>query len=433
MTQASFGTCILRVEDSISSVQPSFLVASRISEGYLISTIPKPSLLVDGKEGRKEGNQGTNERKKIICMLLLQPPKGIVTTIPTRKMNRLLLVVLVATSLVILPGGGSFIRTSHAWTTPPYYSTAGGGGPFRRRRGTTTTIATTTTTTRKMPGRRRNAFAIGNIISRRQSAAMPSYIVLLMAARRPQGPASSSDNNDDFGERKYPQKKKRPTTGQNRSFSGRVGGGGNRPTPKKGRKGPKPSPEDERILKMIRAKRIEDAIDLMGKFHQQDKAVKLQLNTFHSVFKACSWSRRRDAGLMANNGIEWMQKYEKDRRLDRNPHCGTYSMAINAWSKSNHPDSGKQAEDILDKISSLTKDKPTVVTYSAVITAWSKQGNPIRAERLFERMVHDSKSGNPKAKPNVLAYSSLMDAWARSNSEQAGEKCESLLDQMVVK
>ncbi|CAB9522494.1 unknown protein [Seminavis robusta] len=132
-------------------------------------------------------------------------------------------------------------------------------------------------------------------------------------------------------------------------------------------RGPPPSELDRKILDLANNRRIQDAIQAMQNSFSEDSAAKLQLNTFHALLKACSLSRQQDAGFMANSVIACMESFSNAGRTDRKPHLGSYSMGINAWAKSRHPDSGKWAEMILDDMKGTIT--PDVVSYSNIMDA----------------------------------------------------------------
>ena len=151
------------------------------------------------------------------------------------------------------------------------------------------------------------------------------------------------------------------------------------------------------------------------------------------------------------------------------PNSSHYTIAVDAWGKSRHEDSAKNAERILMKMNEMKSKTPRVaptrVTYNAVMNAHAKQGNtsraadilemmennpsiqpltndynvllgsyarlgePRKAELVLNRMANRCKSlGHPcVCAPDLYSYNMLLDAWAKSDEAGRGRRAEDIL------
>jgi len=167
---------------------------------------------------------------------------------------------------------------------------------------------------------------------------------------------------------------------------------------------------------------------------------------------------------------EVFEMLKQDRNCE--PNVQTYTILIDAWSKSNNEDAPLQAALLLremvgmgtasrqdlkkghSKTTTLQQDSlsrargilqemharydrwdktfhPDIVTYNAVMNAFAKQGDVEGATDVFEMMEQDYKSGtNRNARLDVRTYNILLDAWAKSGDEKAPAESEEILNEM---
>ena len=145
--------------------------------------------------------------------------------------------------------------------------------------------------------------------------------------------------------------------------------------------------------------------------------------------------------------------YEKGD-LEEGPNTITYGSVINCWSKSNRSDAPKRSLAILktmieqynsnkddnnNKGSSSNNNNnavviPNTIAYSTVMDAYAKRGDVDNANKVFDMMKNDFRSGNKNAKPNRVSYSTMIDAWSKCSSNSklnAPIEAEAVLLEMI--
>jgi pentatricopeptide repeat protein len=152
-----------------------------------------------------------------------------------------------------------------------------------------------------------------------------------------------------------------------------------------------------------------------------------------------------------------------------------YTVAVDAWGKSGHEDSAKNAERILRKMEEMGKSNPLIaptrVTYNAVMHAHSKVGEIQRASEILDFMINTSElepitndynvllGANARlgqarqsedvlkrmvdrcrelgeeceCAPDLYSYNMLLDAWAKSTEPGRGKRAEDILETLDAK
>jgi hypothetical protein len=117
----------------------------------------------------------------------------------------------------------------------------------------------------------------------------------------------------------------------------------------------------------------------------------------------------------------------------------SYSSAITAWAKSNHPDAGLRGERILRQMQTLwaagnADVQPNTITFNAAISAWGNGQDPqrvVRAQALFQEMQKMYSSGGREVRPDVVTYNSLIQVLIKSDDPSAaGEQADKYLQEM---
>ncbi|MGK3734893.1 MAG: pentatricopeptide repeat protein [Bacillariaceae sp.] len=152
-----------------------------------------------------------------------------------------------------------------------------------------------------------------------------------------------------------------------------------------------------------------------------------------------------------------------DKKFAYRLHCGHYTIALNAWSKSGHPASAQRAtemvhrmkernielnavtynswmnayviqnniskvEEILQIMEEHMIDEMRVKDYNVLILANARQGRAMEAEQIVKRMVDMYSEGKSTILPDLISYSMLLDAWSKSDEVGRGERAETILD-----
>ena len=152
-----------------------------------------------------------------------------------------------------------------------------------------------------------------------------------------------------------------------------------------------------------------------------------------------------------------------DKKFAYRLHCGHYTIALNAWSKSGHPASAQRATEMVDRMkernielnavtynswmnayviqNNISKveeilqimeehmiDEMRVKDYNVLILANARQGRAMEAEQIVKRMVDMYSEGRSTILPDLISYSMLLDAWSKSDEVGRGERAETILD-----
>jgi pentatricopeptide repeat protein len=113
----------------------------------------------------------------------------------------------------------------------------------------------------------------------------------------------------------------------------------------------------------------------------------------------------------------------------------TYNTVISAFARAGQ---AERAEALVEEMYSDYLDgndsaKPNVRSFSVVLDAWSKSRSrdaPQWAEAILERMTQLHSSGGLDTKPNIVSYSSVINCWANSGSKEAPDAALKLLRTM---
>ena len=118
------------------------------------------------------------------------------------------------------------------------------------------------------------------------------------------------------------------------------------------------------------------------------------------------------------------------------PNNVAVNAVINAWAKSNEPNSAERAEEILHWTEELYHKgnihvKPDTITYTSVINAYARVGKAIEAEKLLRLLLRNyNSSKDPDLAPSFVLFNATIDAWARSGNEHSFDKSRALLNEM---
>lgn len=111
------------------------------------------------------------------------------------------------------------------------------------------------------------------------------------------------------------------------------------------------------------------------------------------------------------------------------PTVVSYNTVLNAWAKSNHPESIKRVEQVLDQMIHEQDILPDAITLSTVLDAFSRRAtNPNmtqKSQEFFDHMTHEYN-----ITPNPYVYYALQNVYARSNDPKGTEYCLDILDSM---
>ena len=189
-----------------------------------------------------------------------------------------------------------------------------------------------------------------------------------------------------------------------------------------------------------RSKNVEEAgalLDHLITASEKDPSLSPDAFSFRSVIAAWTRSRRRDAGRRA---IEVLDKYLEFRpeSVDSKP----FALIIEWFSRRRDlPDSALNAETLLDRMIALYEKNsyhqivPSIYSFINVINAHatSRHRQSGKIERIQEKMLDFSRRNNlSRLRRNVIVSNAVISALATSGEIDAGERAESILDDLLL-
>ncbi len=170
--------------------------------------------------------------------------------------------------------------------------------------------------------------------------------------------------------------------------------------------------------------------------------------TYNAVITALSTSqfRRGEIGANARKAeallAEMIRRSRTDGEKAVEPTVVTWGSVLRAYSMSGLPDSGEQAQRVVDMLESWyesgkTHVRPNVVCYTTVMSAWARGKAPARMalkkvnqaltklETLYEETLDES------LRPNKITYITAMDVYCRKSPDIAGSMSQKLVDHMM--
>lgn len=192
-----------------------------------------------------------------------------------------------------------------------------------------------------------------------------------------------------------------------------------------------------------RSKNVEEAgalLDHLITASEKDPSLSPDAFSFRSVIAAWTRSRRRDAGRRA---IEVLDKYLEfsPESVDSKP----FALIIEWFSRRRDlPDSALNAETLLDRMIALYEKNgyhqivPSIYAFINVINAHStsrhrQHSSGKAAERVQETMLDFSRRNNlSRLRRNVIVSNAVISALANSGEMNAGERAESILDDLLL-
>jgi len=195
-----------------------------------------------------------------------------------------------------------------------------------------------------------------------------------------------------------------------------------------------------------------------------DEVTTLTTNDIISVLTHHSKRQTVDGAETINKLLDRLEKrLDSGDNLYYKLHCGHYTIAVTAWSKSGHPNSAEKAtlivnrmkernielnevtyntwmnayviqnnipkvEEILQEMQQKIPNEIRVKDYNVLILANARQGRAKEAEQIVKSMVDRYSSGASLVLPDLITYSMLLDAWSRSGEKGRGVRAETILD-----
>eukprot|EP00573_Skeletonema_grethae_P005857 CAMPEP_0201695326 /NCGR_PEP_ID=MMETSP0578-20130828/7331_1 /ASSEMBLY_ACC=CAM_ASM_000663 /TAXON_ID=267565 /ORGANISM="Skeletonema grethea, Strain CCMP 1804" /LENGTH=1306 /DNA_ID=CAMNT_0048181169 /DNA_START=426 /DNA_END=4346 /DNA_ORIENTATION=- len=122
------------------------------------------------------------------------------------------------------------------------------------------------------------------------------------------------------------------------------------------------------------------------------------------------------------------------------PTTGIFNAVINAWARSREKIAPSRAEQILAWMEKLRDTggedldiSPDKYTFNTVIHAYAKSGakeSATKAHRILDNMNQMYREGNSSVKPDTITYNVVINAYAKSGGKGAAQEAEHLLSRM---
>lgn len=139
---------------------------------------------------------------------------------------------------------------------------------------------------------------------------------------------------------------------------------------------------------------------------------------FNALLHAYVVKGGKDAGLKAEQTIEWMKQLHNTDGFDTMPDEISFNTVIGAYAKAAMPDSPFRAESILKKMISMHEeglyDAPSEETFTSTMNAWStcqREDSAARVEALIDLMEALEKDTGLVVRNPDIPYSILIKTW----------------------
>jgi hypothetical protein len=197
-----------------------------------------------------------------------------------------------------------------------------------------------------------------------------------------------------------------------------------------------------RSQKAANAKRAEHLlVDMIKRARNNEAAVEPNVRTWGAVLRAWSESGQPDSGEQAQRVLDQLERWYDDGKSPVRPNVVCYTTVMNAWARGHaHP---KLA---LDKVETLlrkmedgfeeTRDtdiRPNKITYVTAIDAFCRKSKDLaasHAQATVDRMMRLYAKGLGHDRPTRIVFNALINAWSRSNEPNAAANAEQIFQWM---
>ena len=199
------------------------------------------------------------------------------------------------------------------------------------------------------------------------------------------------------------------------------------------------------------ARQAEEVLRRMERMGQENEHVRPSVVTYSSVLNAYAKrsARDEDAAAHAEAVLRRMISQSNDplSAIQVKPNARCYTSVMDAWARNNskkytNGEAAKRAEILLEELKLMSKAgdeslKPTTFSYAVAITAWANSGNHKLSVQRVEALLQEleqifENTGDTDVQPNSFCYTSAMNAYAKLGGKDSLEKCEAILNRMVI-
>jgi pentatricopeptide repeat protein len=160
-------------------------------------------------------------------------------------------------------------------------------------------------------------------------------------------------------------------------------------------------------------------------------ALGLQPNfiTFNILLKSLAKSNRPDVGKRAIEILDELDRRYRSGDANCRPTENTFNSAILACL---HGGNCELAETVMDRMNKMGLS-PSLKTYNDIMSHWAKIGTRASAERteqILAKMKQIAKS-RPDLAPDAVSYNIVLSAWARASCPLSAKKMWMLYEEML--
>ena len=175
--------------------------------------------------------------------------------------------------------------------------------------------------------------------------------------------------------------------------------------------------------------------NMVGRFEAGEESLRPSVVSYTALIKAWAAAGRPDR---AEHVLLQMHEAFTDGNDAAKPNERSFNIVLSAWSK----DSSEEALERATKILGLMKDlgdsqlqlNPDTVSFASAIACCIKSDAALRvdlAESFFQEARDRYAAGDKACKPNCMIYGAVIQTIARSDVEDAAERAESYLKEML--
>jgi pentatricopeptide repeat protein len=172
------------------------------------------------------------------------------------------------------------------------------------------------------------------------------------------------------------------------------------------------------------------AANLLSRMKGDDQTLPDTIS-YNTVMQAWSKSECPNSVPQVLNLLEEMKSSDARRCK---PDHRTYNAVLNALAKSRTGNATRLVEDFLTEIRS-SGIPPTVIQYNILmdtIVSFDAKNAAKRTEAILRMMEDEARNGNSDLRPNMHSYNTVMNAYSKSGDPNTSQKIEALLNRIPI-
>lgn len=197
-----------------------------------------------------------------------------------------------------------------------------------------------------------------------------------------------------------------------------------------------------RSQKLANAKRAEHLlVEMIKRVRNNEAAVEPNVRTWGAVLRAWSDSGQPDSGEQAQRVLDQLEGWYQEGKSSVRPNVVCYTTVMNAWARGKAPSELALAkvEAVLRKMEDTFEEtldldiRPNKISYVTAIYAFcrkSKDGAASRAQATVDRMMRLYAKGLGHDRPTRIVFNALINAWSRSHEPNAAANAEKIFQWM---